>query len=356
MTRLNIEARGALSVTLQEIAQQVTDTPVSLPEECPIHAGEQEFDQGWIRRLAQIGIPLKILSAAVLADSPEIFHHHLQRSVCVLQARGIPLMRLHEMLDRLVKALPRDLPGAGHGVLTDLVTAGHAWIEEARDTRPDPYVTPLHSRQYHFFQAILAGKRPEGMRIVTEALDEGQPVMTICTELFQAGLYEVGRLWELHQIDVGQEHMATAVAQMAFSQLDLRAGPHPGFRPRGHAVVMGMEREFHQFPGQIVASFLEARGWEISYWGTALPAGTMLASLRQHKPRLLCISLTLLDGLPGLYLLLRQIREDADLKAMKILVGGQAFEDAPDAGPAIGADASTPTLAQGLALLEEWGL
>lgn len=356
MTGLNIEERGALSVALQEFALQVTDAPVSLPQECPIHAGEQEFDQDWLRRLVQIRTPLTILCSAVLADSPVIFHHHLQQSVCILQARGIPLMRLHEMLNRLVKALPRDLPGAGHGVLAGLVAAGHAWIDEARDIWPDPYITPLHSRQYHFFQAILAGKRPEGMRIVTEALDEGQPVMKICTELFQTGLYEVGRLWELHQIHVGQEHMATAVAQMAFSQLDIRTGPHPDFRPRGHAVVMGMEREFHQFPGQIVASFLEARGWEISYWGTALPAGTMLVSLRQHKPRLLCISITLPDLLPALYRLLRQIREDADLKAMKILVGGQAFEDAPEAGRAMGADASTPSLAQGLALLEEWGL
>ncbi len=356
MTGLNIEERRAVSVTLRRFAQQWADKPVPLPKQCPIHPGEPEFDQSWIARLVQVRVPLKVLGAAVLADSPEIFRHHLHRSVRVLRARGIPLLRLHEMLDRLVKILPHELSDTSHRLLSGLATAGHTWIDEARDTWPSPYVTPQSPRQYHFLQAILAGRRPEGMHIVIEALNDGQPVMGICTELFQAGLYEVGRQWEMHQIHLGHEHMATAVAELAFSQLDLRAGPHPDFRPRGQAVVMGAEGESHRFAGQIVASFLEARGWEIRYWGTALPAGTILSSLRQHRPRLLCISLTEPDLLLSLSPLLRQIREDADLKTMRILVGGQAFEDAPDAGRELGADASTTSLQRGLDLLEEWGL
>jgi len=356
MTGLTIDERGAICLALQQFAQQAADVPVLFPDECPLHPGEQDFDQDWIRRLVQIRIPLEMFGTAMLAASPEIIRQHLQRSVHILEARGIAPEPLHRMLERLEQTVAGGLPNAGNAMMAELITAAHIWIDEAQGMVPAPFVTPSPHRQYLFFQAMLAGRRPDSLSIVNEALDDGQPVMSICTDLFQTGLYEVGRLWELHRIHVGQEHMATAVAQLAFSQLALRAGPHPDFRPRGHAVVMGMQGEFHQFPGQIVAALLEARGWEISYWGTALPASTILVSLRQRKPRLLCISLTLPDSLPKLYELLRQIRGDEELRAMRILAGGQAFENAPEAGRDLGADASTPSLQQGLEWIDAWGL
>lgn len=298
-----------------------------------------------------------ILAAALLADSPKMFRQHLQHSVHVLQARGIPLLHLHEMLDRLLQlTMSGGLPASGRDLIADLITSGHAWIESEQGIAPAPYVSPQQPGPYAFFQAILHGKRPDALRIVNEALDDGQPVMRISTDLLQSSLYEVGRLWELHQINVGREHMATAAAELAFSQLALRAGPHPGFRPRGHAVVMGLEREPHRFGGQMVAAFLEARGWEIRYLGTALPTGAVLASLREQKPRLLCISLSLPAGLPTLSQMLREIRADVEFKPMKVLVGGQAFQVAPDAGEQVGADASTPSLEQGLERIEEWKL
>jgi methanogenic corrinoid protein MtbC1 len=117
-----------------------------------------------------------------------------------------------------------------------------------------------------------------------------------------------------------------------------------------------MEQEFHQFASQMVAAFLEARGWEIRYWGTALPVSTAVDFLRQEKPRLLCISLTMTSGLPALFQMLGQIREDAELRSMKVLVGGQAFQDRPDTAVPWGADASTPSLEQGLDLIERWGM
>lgn len=356
MGGLTIRERAALSAELQTIAQQTTDKPVVLPETCPVHPGEQAFDQDWIRRLVQIEVPLEALTAAILTGASEIFCQHLQRSVHVLQARGIPLARLHEMLDRLTQTVLPGLSHSGRDLVADLIAAGHACVDDVQLSPPGTYLRLPIPGQARFFEAILTGKRSDALRIVSEALEEGQAVMDICTDLFQTSLYEVGRLWELHQISVGQEHMATAVAQLAFSELAFRMGPHPSFRPRGCAVVMGMEDEFHQFASQMVAAFLEARGWEIRYWGTALPVSTVINFLRQEKPRLLCISLTMMNRLPALFKMLGQIRGDAEVQSMKVLVGGQAFQGHPDAAVPWGADASTPSLEQGLNLIEQWEL
>jgi len=353
---LTLEERAKISAQLVRLSNSARKQTEFIPRECPVHPGEQEFDQDWIVRLVNTRVPLQVLSAAILAGCPEIFYHHVEWSVYVLEARGIDARLLYEMLDHLSQQAATSLRGAGSDLTAEILAGGRTRIGNVLGTVPASDTIHFLPRQSQFLEALLAGTRPEAIRMIDQAFLDGLGWVAICKDFFQACLTEVGRLWALHQISVAQEHMATAVAQLAFSQLSFRIGATGGFRSRGRAVVTGIEREMHQFGSLILADSLESLGWEIRFLGTALPVADIIELLKQQKPKLLCVSITLTSSLPPLYNMIRLIRENPLFEKMTILVGGQAFQNCPELGEAIGANGSATSLQQGLDILERWGL
>jgi MerR family transcriptional regulator, light-induced transcriptional regulator len=70
-----------------------------------------------------------------------------------------------------------------------------------------------------FLSAQLAGKRAEAVRIVTDALDQGVPAREVQLRVIAEAQREIGRLWELNQVTIAQEHLATAIAHLALTRL-----------------------------------------------------------------------------------------------------------------------------------------
>lgn len=353
---LTLDQRANVSAALEQWSDKVRAETVPIPAECPLHPGEREFDQDWIFRLIHPNLPLRVLASAILAGCPELFYHHLQWSVYVLEARGFIVSRLYDMLNRLSRESGVMFTGPEASLIAEVFARGRARIESVTGTLPPTDASDFLPRQIQFLQALMTGTRPGALRVMNEAIREGQGWIDICSELIQAGLYEVGRLWALHQISVGQEHMATAVAELAFSQLAFHRGVDPSFRPRGCAVVAGVGGEQHRLGSLILADTLESRGWEIRFLGVALPTAYIIDALKKHKALLLCLSLTLPSNLPAIYRMIQAIRSDPQIKGVRILLGGQALQQAPDLGAAIGANGSAISLKRGLDLIEQWGL
>lgn len=238
--RLEITARLAqLSAASRE--------ELALPAECPRHPGERQYDQDWLVYLTGGSGTPQVLAAAVLAQCPEIFYAHLQWSVFVLEARGFGSAGLTATLQRMLREVANTFTPAVRGWLREVLEHGLDVVRQMSATLPPRLLDPSAPRQEAFLLALLSGDRLEALRLVDEALAHGDRWMTICTQLIDHVMDEIGRLWALHQINVAQEHMATAVAQMAFSQLSFRIGPAPGFRARGPAVITGLHNERHQF-------------------------------------------------------------------------------------------------------------
>ena len=49
-------------------------------------------------------------------------------------------------------------------------------------------------------------------------LREGHSLLDIYVEIFQESLYQVGRAWEMNELTVAEEHMATAITQYVIAQ------------------------------------------------------------------------------------------------------------------------------------------
>ena len=118
-----------------------------------------------------------------------------------------------------------------------------------------PPVNDTASLSDRFLLAQLAGDRQEAMRLLLdEGLHAGLPVQTLLVDVIQRAQREIGRLWQQNAISVADEHLATAVSQLAMARL-FQAAPRS---PRlGKVVTLAcVEGELHDMGIRVAADIL----------------------------------------------------------------------------------------------------
>lgn len=173
-----------------------------------------------------------------------------------------------------------------------------------------------------FLEALLTGNRVKGSEIVKEAYNNGHSVEDIYENLIRSSLYEVGRLWETGKISVATEHLASAIVEgllieMYHNILSLNT-------KEKKVVVSCMENEFHQIGSRMVADIFEQNDWETYYLGANTPTKELISFIKDKKPDIVALSLTLSQNLPVMDQVIRAIRQK--LPDIPIIIGGQAFQ------------------------------
>jgi methanogenic corrinoid protein MtbC1 len=185
-----------------------------------------------------------------------------------------------------------------------------------------------------YLAALLAADVSAARRVVEDALETGTPARELYLEVLQPALYEVGLRWSRAEISVAQEHLATAATQSNLTWLAgrLRDGDPA---PRGRAVIACAEDELHVLGVRMVADFLEADGWEVTFVGAMTPAEGLVELAPDAD--VVAISAALPERIP---LVARAVTALRDLPAPPyIVVGGQAFAGSEERALRTDADA-----------------
>jgi MerR family transcriptional regulator, light-induced transcriptional regulator len=187
-----------------------------------------------------------------------------------------------------------------------------------------------------YVMAQLAGDRRAAMRLILErGLGLDIPVRNLYLDVIQAAQYRIGDLWQRNRISVAQEHLATAISQMAIAELYgvLTCDPPNGRR----ALVSCVGGELHDLGTRITADFLEMGGFEVRYLGANVPTDTLAAMVRDDPPDLLVLSVTMTFHLDALRQAVSAARE-AIGDRFRLAVGGNVFTSAPALVDQLGAD------------------
>lgn len=183
-----------------------------------------------------------------------------------------------------------------------------------------PALSPLDAYP-EFLSALLAGNRRLCAALAHHALTAGVAVTDVYQQWFQQALYRVGELWECNQVSVATEHLATAIIESLLSQF------YPQIiTPRrvGKSVVISsVEGELHQVGGKMVCDVFEMHGWDTFYLGANTPTGDLLRLLREQRPNLVGLSLSLYFHISVLQNTVDAIR--AEFPDLPILIGGQGL-------------------------------
>jgi len=195
---------------------------------------------------------------------------------------------------------------------------------------------PLHGLAAAYLDALLRGDRKAAADAVQQAIAAGTPVADIYLDVIQRCQREIGRLWQLSRITVGQEHFCTAVSQSVIAQLY----PHVFSAERvGRRLVAAcIGGELHELGMRMVADFFEMAGWDTYYLGANVPASSILAAIEAQKADVVGISSTMVVHVDAVRNLVAAIRADARGRKVRILVGGYPFNLSERLWRAVGAD------------------
>jgi len=303
---------------------------------------------GFQRGLEDACYHLEYLAAAIEAGSTELFERYGSWTGRVLESRGIARRFVVENLEQIEAQLQSRLEAAESAWTQPYFRAGMSAIGEP--AAPLQHETDVAASRQLFRTAILRGQRSGAVYIAEEALSKAASAADVYIELFSKALWEVGELWERNQISVADEHRATAIVQYVIAQMYSRVPLEP--QERGNVIVTGVEGEFHQLGGNIVADILEAEGWNVCFLGTNLPHGTILSKIQEHRAAAVCISATMPFNVMNVRRLIADIRARFG-RELLIVLGGQAFAAATAFFEQAGADAWAPDARAGVAILAE---
>jgi methanogenic corrinoid protein MtbC1 len=187
-----------------------------------------------------------------------------------------------------------------------------------------------------YVAAQLEGDRRSALRVVVdEGLGRGVPVARLYLDVVQAAQYKIGELWQRNRISVAQEHLATAISQLALAEL-YRA--LPAATPLDRRVLVAcVGGELHDLGARITADFFEMAGFQVRYLGANVPTDSLVPMVRDDPPDVLVLSVTMSFQVDVLREAAWRTREVAGDR-VRLAIGGQAFAWAPELVGQMGAE------------------
>jgi DNA-binding transcriptional MerR regulator len=152
------------------------------------------------------------------------------------------------------------------------------------------------------------------------------PIEQVCTELITPTLWEVGQLWEQGLLSVSIEHFASAFFHGWLTNL-LHTMPINSTSPL--VITCCAPGELHELAPLMLALLLRRAGLHVAHLGQNIESASLLETIRQLSPALICVSVTLISFLEALTELGQKIQELPPPRPA-LVFGGQAFEQRVD--------------------------
>ncbi len=148
------------------------------------------------------------------------------------------------------------------------------------------------------------------------------PLETVCFELLQKGLAEIGARWYAGEMTVQQEHFASALAIRRLETLMLAAPvPHRS----GRILAACPPEERHTFGLLLISLLLRRSGWEVIYLGANVPTARLESTLAAARPHLVILSAQTLHTASTMLPMARLLEEER----VVVAYGGAVFSQIP---------------------------
>ena len=291
--------------------------------------------EGWQNVLAA---RLEELAVAVSTGRPAVFVEQVRWARAGLEARGVPAERLRQGLEALRRVLAEQIPPELAPMATGCIDRALAESsgEPAGMTPRLTAGTPEGRLAATYLLAILEGDRRRASRLILQAADEGQSLADLCLKVLQPAQEELGRMWLLGEINVAEEHFATATTRLVMAQLHARAACAPSNgRTLLAAAIAGNQ---HDLGIQLVADLFETDGWRAIHLGANVPAEDLGEAADFYQPDLVALSVSMATQLPALEQAIAAVRASQRGVFVKIMVGGRGLSGPAQSDKLRGAD------------------
>jgi methanogenic corrinoid protein MtbC1 len=312
-------------------------------ERDPELSGREEVDalSAWRSHLTQRVLEL---AAAVLVGESVIFTNRVSWSRRAYTARGQRESDLRDSLQALRDVLVERLPKAALDLPVAYLDTALTLLD-ASPLPPEPSALdpkrPTDRLALVYLNKILEGNIADAIEmLVAEAMGSIGPQSAYIDVLLPAQR-EVGRLWHAGDISVAEEHMVTAATQRTMAVLASRAAKRPA---NGCTVVVAaMSGNVHDVALRALADLYQLDGWRVIFIGSDVPLLDLPKILAFYETDLLMLGATISTQLPRVKKAIEAIRGRFGSQ-VRVVVGGAAFNEAPDLWEKVGSDGYAATI------------
>jgi methanogenic corrinoid protein MtbC1 len=194
-----------------------------------------------------------------------------------------------------------------------------------------------------YLDALVTGDRARALRVLDEyGLDKGAPAEQLVLDVVMRAQADIGTLWQENRIGIADEHVATAISQLALAHLYRHATRRP--RVGCRALVACVEGEQHDMGARACADLLDVHGVDVTFAGASVPAHSLVGLCQRLRPDVVALSVTMPFHIASLRSTVVHLRDRIG-PSLRIAAGGYALQDpsaVADLGLlAVGRDAPT---------------
>jgi methanogenic corrinoid protein MtbC1 len=278
------------------------------------------------------------LAAAVAAGDERLFTGRVTWSRKAFRARGQRDADIRSSLEALRDVLEDKLPSAANAEALAYLDAALGCLDgpvpEMDPCELDPE-RPADRLALQYLQQILEGNAAAAIRSVAEAAADGLGPQAVYLQVLMPAQREVGRLWHAGDLTIAEEHMVTATTQRAMAVIAAAGQPA---QPHGRTVLLAaVAGNVHDIGLRALGDLYQLDGWRVIFVGSDVPTQELPTLLTFFEVDLLVLGATLGTHVPRVEQAIRSIRERCE-RPVKVIVGGSAFDEAPDLWQRVGAD------------------
>jgi methanogenic corrinoid protein MtbC1 len=325
-------ASVAIAAHKPELAALMTDGVYRRLGIDPAACGVEDRDKSE----RDIGFHLNYLADALWAEDPALFTNYITWANVLFANLNFSPAVLPTTLEVMRTVLSEVLTIELSGVSNDYVMLGLLEASE-KDAVVPSFLTaesPLTGLAAQYLALLLQGQRHTAVQLILDAVRQGVSVSDIYLDVFQQTQKEIGRLWQMNEISVAQEHYCTAVTQFTMSQL------YPyiftAVRKDRRMVATSVGGELHEIGIRMVADFFELNGWDTYYLGANTPTESVVQAVAENGADLVAISATLTPHVQKVANLVEAIRTMKH--PPRVMVGGYPFNLSKNLWRIVGAD------------------
>jgi methanogenic corrinoid protein MtbC1 len=194
-----------------------------------------------------------------------------------------------------------------------------------------------------FGEALRAGDPHSAASVVDDALGSDLSSVEIQSRVIAPAMWGIGKLWELGQLTVAEEHLATAVSHHVLARLYPGSLAHTQ-RRSDTVLVAAVHGEQHVLGLRMVADVFEGAGYDVRFLGAGVPESSLAAWVSEHHPAIVALGATMpLSGAT----LARQLQALRDRNPeLVLIIGGQGVPAVLRESPGVLYAADTEQLAE----------
>lgn len=153
----------------------------------------------------------------------------------------------------------------------------------AVSSHPDPTLSRFVTS---VAESLIAFDAQEAERVVEEALAMAG-VESVCQDVLQPVLHDIGDRWARGEVGISAEHYASHFVLRKIGTLFNLSRPEQG---RGPLVAACLEGEMHEVGLLLTSLFLSRRGYSVVYLGANLPLADLLEAVQRVDPVMVLMS------------------------------------------------------------------